>query len=119
LNLTPEQQTRIQTIRDQERTASEPLRQNMRTARIEMRMLMATASADQLRQQHKEVQGIRQQLDDQRFETMLKIREVLTPEQRARMAELKSSGRGRRGGPQGGPGAYQGGPDADQGGPDA
>jgi periplasmic protein CpxP/Spy len=121
LNLTPEQQTRIQAIRDQEKTASESLRQNMRTARNEMRTLMATASAEQLRQQHKEVQGIHQQLDNQRFETMLKIREVLTPEQRVKMAELKPSGRGRRGGwqggpggggPGGGPGAYQGEPGA-------
>jgi Spy/CpxP family protein refolding chaperone len=112
LNLTPDQQTRIQAIRDQERTATEPLRQSMRTAHGEMRTLMATGSAEQLRQQHKEVQGLRQQLDDQRFETMLKIREVLTPAQRAKMAELKPFGRGHHGGRQGGSNTYPGGPDA-------
>jgi len=41
-----------------------------------------------LRQQHQEVQGLRNQLDNQRFETMLEIRQVLTPEQRTKMAEL-------------------------------
>jgi len=41
-----------------------------------------------LRQQHQEVQGLRNQLDNQRFETMLETRQVLTPEQRTKMAEL-------------------------------
>ncbi len=100
LNLTTEQQAQIKTIRDQEKTASESLRQQMRTAREQLGTLMAGNASDaQLRQQHDQVRQLGQQLGDRRFDTMLKIRNVLTPEQRTKAAELmkQHKGRGRNG----------------------
>ena len=65
-----------------------------------MRSLLANdASEEQLRQQHQNIQGLRQQLGNNRFETMLQVREILTPEQRTQMAELIEQKRGRRGYP--------------------
>lgn len=96
LNLTTEQQSQIKTIRDQEKTASESLRQQMRTAREQLGTLMAgNASDDQIRRQHEQVRQLSQQLGDRRFDTMLKVRSVLTPEQRTKAAELMKQRHGR------------------------
>jgi periplasmic protein CpxP/Spy len=89
LNLTADQQAKIKAIRDQEKSASTDRRTQMKAAFDQMRSLSAgNATEDQLRTQHRQVQQLRQQAEDRRFETMLKIRAVLTPEQRTKMAEL-------------------------------
>ena len=65
------------------------LKEQMGAAREEMRSLMGgIGTPQQLRQQHQQIQGLRNQLGNQRFETILAIREVLTPQQRTKMAEL-------------------------------
>ncbi|HEY9828382.1 MAG TPA: Spy/CpxP family protein refolding chaperone [Stenomitos sp.] len=108
LNLTTDQQNRIQTIQDQDRANSEGVRQQAKTASERMRSLLSSNASDsELRQQHQQMQGLFQQLSNQRFDTMLKIRQVLTPEQRAKMAQFKMMHRGRHGG-QGGPGESRG-----------
>jgi periplasmic protein CpxP/Spy len=97
LNLTPEQQAQIKTIREQEETASEGLRQQMRTAREKLDTLMVgNASDGQLRQEHDQMQQLMQQLSARRFDTMLKVRSVLTPEQRAKSVEMRKQHKGRR-----------------------
>jgi periplasmic protein CpxP/Spy len=89
LNLTADQQAKIKAIREQEKSASADRRTQMKAAFDQMRSLSAgSATDDQLRAQHQQVQQLRQQAEDRRFETMLKIRAVLTPEQRTKMAEL-------------------------------
>jgi periplasmic protein CpxP/Spy len=103
LNLSADQKAQIQQIRDQERTSSQSLRQQMKAAFEKQQSLMTgNASDDQLRQQHREVQALRQQAEDRRFDTMLKIRQVLTPEQRTKAAQLMKDHHGRRHGGRGG-----------------
>lgn len=98
LNLTPEQSEQIETIKTESRDQNDALHQDMETIREEMRSLLASdASVEQLRQQHQRMQELHQKLSDNRFETMLQIREVLTPEQRSQMADLMSEKRTRRG----------------------
>jgi Spy/CpxP family protein refolding chaperone len=100
LNLSPDQQAQIKTIEDQARASSTGLRQQMKTAFEQMQTLLAKSdtSADQLRQAHQQIQTLRQQLSDQRFEKMLKIRAVLTPEQRTKLATLRAeASQSRRG----------------------
>ncbi len=100
LNLTPEQSQQIEAIHERFHSDNETLYQEMRTNHQEMRSLLASdASEEQLRQQHQNIQGLRQQLGNNRFETMLQVREILTPEQRTQMAELMEQKRGRRGYP--------------------
>ncbi|MGV2830689.1 Spy/CpxP family protein refolding chaperone [Myxosarcina sp. GI1(2024)] len=98
LDLTPEQSTQIETIRQQSQADTEPLRQELYQARAQMRSLLAeNADPDELRQQHQQIHTLHQQLGDRRFETMLEVREILTPEQRSQMSELIQQHRGRRG----------------------
>ncbi len=107
LNLTPEQQAKIKAIREQDRSSSQSLRDQMKAAWEKMRSLSAGNASDaELRQQHRELQRLAQQASDRRFETMLKIRAELTPEQRTKMAEMK--GKGRHGGRHHGPRAHGG-----------
>ncbi|MDY7015727.1 MAG: Spy/CpxP family protein refolding chaperone [Cyanobacteriota bacterium] len=98
LNLTPEQTEQIRAIKEQARSANEGLREQMQSAREQMQSLMAgNASADRLRQQHNTIQTLHQQMSDRRFDTMLQVREILTPEQRAQLAEMGPPKRGGRG----------------------
>ena len=100
LDLTPEQSQKIDGIHEQFNSDNETLFQEMRTNYQEMRSLLASdASPEQLRQQHQKIQDLRQQLGTNRFEKMLQVREILTPEQRTKMAELMEQHRGRRGNP--------------------
>jgi len=98
LDLTPEQSQKIEEIHEQAHSDNEALYQEMQTNREEMRSLFTSdASTAELRQQHQELQGLRQQIGTSRFETKLQVREILTPEQRTKMAELMEQHRGKRG----------------------
>ena len=97
LDLTPEQSEQIEAITTQSKTDSQALFEQMQTSRQEMQsLLVSDASPEQLREQHQSVQNLQEQLSNDRFETMLEIREVLTPEQRTQMAELMQQRRGSR-----------------------
>jgi periplasmic protein CpxP/Spy len=107
LNLSADQKAQIKQIRDQERSSSEGLRQQMKAAADKQKSLMTgNATDDQLRQQNREIQALRQQIGERRFDTKLKIRQVLTPEQRVKAAQLRQEHRGR-GGRHGGSGGKQ------------
>ena len=98
LDLTTEQSEQIDTITEQSKTIAEPLHEQIKTQRDQMQALMASSEdTEQIRAEYQEIQNLHQQLSDNRFETMLQIREVLTPEQRAEIAGLMEQHRGRRG----------------------
>lgn len=89
LNLTSEQQERLQTIRLQYHNEIAQHQQELGQSAQDLGELMAgTASVNQLRTQHEQVQVISQQLEELRFESLLAMREVLTPQQRQRFATL-------------------------------
>lgn len=95
LNLTPEQNQQIETIQNQDREQISQRRQALRQARQELVELMAgTASESQIREKYSQVAALQQQVSDLRFDSMLAMREVLTPEQRRQFAEQKQN-RGR------------------------
>lgn len=92
LDLTPEQTQQVETIQQQFRANNEPLREELQTQHQQMRSLFSNdATVDELREQHQAVKDLREQFADNRFEQMLQIREVLTPEQRDRLAELMAN----------------------------
>ncbi|AFZ34122.1 protein of unknown function Spy-related protein [Stanieria cyanosphaera PCC 7437] len=99
LNLTPEQSEQIETIKQNSQADHETLREELRQAKDQMRSLLASSdtSVEQLRQQQQQVQNLEQQLKNQKFETMLQMREVLTPEQLTQMADLIEQHHQRRG----------------------
>lgn len=89
LNLTDEQKQKLQAIQTQYKDQISQRKQAVRQATQELRDLMAgDASADEIRAKHRQVQGLRQQMEEVSFESMLAMREVLTPEQRSQFARL-------------------------------
>lgn len=88
LNLTPEQTQQMQAIRDRYKDQMTQRAQALRQAQRELGDLMAgDASKDQIRTKYNQVQTLKQQLGQVRFESMLEMRDVLTSEQRRQMAE--------------------------------
>jgi Spy/CpxP family protein refolding chaperone len=88
LNLSAEQRSRLKTVNDQARKEGEILHQKLMAAEKELRsLLQSNASIEQLRQKHRDVQQLRQQLDDNHFEALLGERQVLTPDQLAKVIE--------------------------------
>jgi len=82
LNLSTEQRSRIQAIHQQGIKAIEEAQKRLFAADNQMRSLLeSSVPLAQLRQQHQQIQALRQQLDNNHFEMMLAEREVLTPEQ--------------------------------------
>ncbi|NER79398.1 MAG: Spy/CpxP family protein refolding chaperone [Leptolyngbya sp. SIO1D8] len=89
LELTEDQVTQIQAIREGSREEMRALHDNLRANHETLHGLMASdATEAELRAQHEEIQTLHIEVADKRFETMLAIRGILTPEQRSELAEL-------------------------------
>lgn len=99
LDLSSEQSQQIEAIQEQFRSENEALWQEIQANKQQMgNLLSSDASNEELRQQYQQLQSLRQQLSDNRFENMLQVRDVLTPEQRNELAQIMEQRRGRRGG---------------------
>lgn len=98
LNLTQQQMQQMQAIRQKYRTQIAPRQQALRQARQELATLMnSTASASEIRSKNQQVEELQQQLQKLRFESMLEMREVMTPEQRAKFVQLMQQRRQQKG----------------------
>lgn len=88
LNLTGEQKDKIKAEREKRKPEMKAAREKAKAAREKLReAFKQNASADQLRTLKNEVQAAQTAAGDLRFEGMLALREVLTPEQRAKFNE--------------------------------
>ena len=95
LNLTPEQTQQIQAIKNQYKDQISQRRQAVRQSQQELVDLMAgTASQTQIRQKYRQLETLKQQVSDLRFDSMLSMREVLTPQQRREFAQKMQNRRG-------------------------
>lgn len=104
LDLTSDQEDRIRAIYEEAKTDTADEREELRAARQQLQELLASnASEAELRQQHGIIQDLREELGDRRFEGILDVREVLTPEQRDRFVELGAERRQQRRSRFGGP----------------
>lgn len=82
LNLTQEQTEKITTIRNQHQQDILKGLEQLQGAQEELNKMMIGSSSDnQLREKHGEVLQLRTELAELQFNTILKMREVLTPEQ--------------------------------------
>lgn len=100
LNLTPQQQQQLDTIRQQRQSQLETLRQRKQQLRQEMdQLLSSNASEQQLWTKFQAIQAIKAEMDEIRFDQMLAMRQILTPEQRTRLRELMSHPPHKRPGP--------------------
>lgn len=90
LNLSADQKQKMQTVRDRYKEQVSQRMQAVRQARQELETMMSspTANVSQMREKHRQIMGLRQQLEEVQFETTLSMREVLTPEQRTQLSQL-------------------------------
>lgn len=89
LNLSQDQMQKIQAIRDRYKGQMEQRGQALRQAQQELGNLMAgTASANEIRDKHRQVEQLRQQLAEMRFESMLETRDVLSTDQRRQLGQM-------------------------------
>lgn len=95
LNLTTEQRQQLSTIRQKYQGQIQSLREKVRNTHQELRTLMSgSATADQIRAKHQELSQLQDQLQDLRFNSMLEMRDILTPEQRTKFTQLMEQRRG-------------------------
>lgn len=101
LGLTTEQIQTLEQLQTEQAGQRDTDREALKSAFEKMRSLVgSSASEAELRQQHEVIQSLMQQLGDQRFENKLKMYQVLTPDQRTKLAQLlEEHGPGKQGGP--------------------
>ena len=96
INLSDDQKNKLAAIRDEYKEQIQSLRQQMHSERQKLRNLMAeTVSETEIRDQHQQVAALGQSLHNLRFESMLRMRKVLTPEQRSQFVQLMKQHRHR------------------------
>lgn len=89
LNLSQEQKQKLQAIRSQYKDQLSQRKQAVRQVTQQLRDLMTSnASLEEIRAKHQQVQGLRQQLEEVSFESMLATRDVMTLDQRKQYAQL-------------------------------
>ena len=93
LNLSAEQRQKIKEIREASRSKNQSLKESMKTQREALRNALkdSASSNSQLKSLFEAVQSTHKSLATSRFEGMLAVREVLTAEQRAVMAEKREA----------------------------
>jgi protein CpxP len=97
LDLTEAQVEQIRSLRQAARDEMQDLHETLWTERETLHDLMAgEATEAELRAKHDEIQTLHREVADQRFENMLAVREVLTPEQRAELGQLMEQRRDQR-----------------------
>ncbi|PSB03095.1 Spy/CpxP family protein refolding chaperone [Merismopedia glauca] len=97
LNLSPSQVTRMQAIRQNYKNRIAQREQSLKQAHKQFQNLMASnASAGQIRAKHNQVQDLQNQIGDLRLESLLEMREVLTPSQRQKLAQIMAKKRSIR-----------------------
>ena len=109
LNLTKDQQDQLVVLRKQQREELKPLRDQMYQKRQEMRSLYTDPAANDatIIAKQKELNALRQQMQDKAVQFRLEQRKIFTPEQLAKLRDMPiGHGRGSRGGF--GPGGGQG-----------
>lgn len=99
LNLTSEQRNKIADIRSKYQPKFDSLNEQIRNEREILGEMMRTNQGEnQMRSQHQKIVSLSQQIQNLRFESMLEMREVLTPEQRQEWANMMGKGRMSHGG---------------------
>ena len=103
LNLTQDQETKIEALRDANDKAIKPLREKMFDKSVELRRLwlQANPDKDKINAAQKELRTLRDEMQDKVTALRFEIRKVLTPEQNEKLANM-SWGRGPGFGPRGG-----------------
>lgn len=97
LDLSEEQSRQIKSIYRRYYQTNQQARQQLKEAREQIGWLLTSeTNSYRLRQKHRQIQSLEQQLGDSRFEALLEVRAVLTPQQRKEIAQMIAKYRHRR-----------------------
>ena len=107
LNLTPEQNQKMQALQESFLKQTLPLRNEMQVKQLELRTLWAQTNLDQAKilAKQKEINALREQVQEKATQNRLEMRKILTPEQQAQLGTYGPGfgrGYGMRGGMMGG-----------------
>ena len=96
LDLSQEQKQEMETIHFRSKDQIAQLQEELHQAQQELKELMtSSASTEEIRAKHREAQKLQLRLGELRFESLLAMREVMSPQQRLRFAELMQARRQR------------------------
>jgi Spy/CpxP family protein refolding chaperone len=103
-SLTPEQETKLQELRQKFNDETAQLRSSITTKRLELQSLWSNPKADSMaiQEKEKELMTLQDQMREKAFQFKLETRNVLTPEQLAQIGPRWGEGgfgRGHRMGP--------------------
>lgn len=88
LDLSDGQRQQLQSIRQQYQPRITERERSLREARQELRQLLTGAASESaIRSQRARVERLEREVEDLRFQSLLEMRDVLTPEQRRRFGE--------------------------------
>ncbi|WP_218082436.1 Spy/CpxP family protein refolding chaperone [Anthocerotibacter panamensis] len=85
LNLSPSQMNQIQTIQQEDRIRIKELRRQVEQAQGDFRDAMVTDPDTQVLRQYDQLQQLQNQIGRRRVENFLRLRNVLTPQQRRQL----------------------------------
>lgn len=89
LNTSPEQEQKIQVIRQEYQEKLRQQQEQLRQLQQQLSQLMVNnVPESELRQKHNQFMQVREEIGETQFDMMLKMRAVLTPEQRSQLAEI-------------------------------
>ena len=90
LNLTPQQMQQMRAMQARYKPQISQRAQAMRQAKQELASLISstTASTSQITAKNQQVEQLAQQIRQLKFESMMAMREIMTPEQRTKFAQL-------------------------------
>ena len=91
LNLTPEETQKIQTLREGFFKETLPLRNDLMSKKLELRSLWLQTNPDEekILAKEKEISALRAQLGERAIKNRFEMRQILTPEQQAQLANLR------------------------------
>lgn len=89
LNLSDVQKQQIRSILEKDRETRRAVVQELRTKEQELRTMMdGNATREALMQKFSQIQNLRRQNEQRRFDQMLSMREILTPQQRTELSKV-------------------------------
>lgn len=101
LDLTSEQIEKIKAIKEEERKDRQADRGQRKKLKASMHQAIIDLNDVELRKAHNQLEKIRSSNSNKRFESLLKVLKILTPEQRKEFAELQKKHKERRRGRKG------------------
>jgi Spy/CpxP family protein refolding chaperone len=90
LNLTDEQKKQLEANKEQHRSKMESARQEMKTDKkaLQEELMSSQLNMDRINQIHGQIKALMSQMEDERLNSILAVRQILTPDQFSRFVDL-------------------------------